>query len=146
MLSVRIRLPLEEAARRSNRDNSILRLGTEKVAEIFSPPFLIFIAKFLANESLFIHSVNESRSQLAFEKQRFSQGTTHQRLSARPKQYVREEKEALKEMAKIHPDKELIVGDGVEREMLYSGQAKEGTWGNNFCKTLIPRHITYRTQ
>ena len=63
-------------------------------------------------------------------------------IERRLKQYVREEKDgALKEMAKIHPDKELLIGDGVNRQLLnYAGgaakQAPSGYFGEEFLQDL----------
>ena len=86
----------------------------------------------------YIASMNPRKANLLLKNNGFGEGTTTSEIERRLKQYVREEKEeALKEMAKIHPDKELIVGDGVEREMLpYSGQAQGGYMGQQFLQNL----------
>ena len=49
----------------------------------------------------------------------FGEGKSTSEIERRLKQYVREEKDdALKEMAKIHPDKDLLIGDGINRQLL----------------------------
>jgi len=76
----------------------------------------------------YIASNSPRKANLLLRNNGFGEGKSTTEIERRLKAYVREEKEeALREMAKIHPDKELLVGDGVNREILnYSGQAKSG--------------------
>ena len=83
--------------------------------------------------------MNPRKANMLLKSNGFGEGQTTSEIERRLKQYVREEKEeALREMAKIHPDKELIIGDGVESEMLpYSGrQAQGGYMGQQFVQNL----------
>ena len=74
----------------------------------------------------------------------FGEGKSTSEIERRLKQYVREEKDdALKEMAKIHPDKDLLIGDGINRQLLNyagggqgQGTGSSGYFGEEFLQNL----------
>jgi hypothetical protein len=85
----------------------------------------------------YIASNNPRKANMLLRDNGFGEGKTTSEIERRLKQYVREERdEALKEMAKIHPDKELLIGDGQTRQLLnYSGD-KESFQGERFIQNL----------
>ena len=87
----------------------------------------------------YIASNNPRKANLLLRNNGFGEGKTTSEIERRLKQYVREEKDsALKEMAKIHPDKELLIGDGVSRQLLnYTGADKHRNYmGEEFIQNL----------
>jgi len=87
----------------------------------------------------YIASNNPRKANLLLRNNGFGEGKTTSEIERRLKQYVREEKDsALQEMAKIHPDKELLVGDGVSRELLnYTGADRHRNYmGEQFIQNL----------
>jgi len=67
----------------------------------------------------YIASMNPRKANVLLRNNGFGEGKTTSEIEARLKQYVREEREeAMREVAKIHPDKELLIGDGVNSELL----------------------------
>ena len=90
--------------------------------------------------------MNPRKANVLLRDNGFGEGKTTSEIEARLKQYVREDKEeALRQMARIHPDKELLVGDGVNRELLnYTGRDTHRNYmGEQFLqKTLTQPHIT----
>jgi|TARA_R110002020_G_scaffold239468_5_gene451998 hypothetical protein len=89
----------------------------------------------------YIASNNPRKANMLLRNNGFGEGKSTTEIERRLKQYVREEKdEALKEMAKIHPDKELLVGDGVNRQLLNATgaqpQGRSGYFGEEFLQDL----------
>jgi hypothetical protein len=90
----------------------------------------------------YIASNNPRKANMLLRNNGFGQGKSTTEIERRLKQYVREEKdEALREMAKIHPDKELLVGDGVKSQLLnYAGgeqpKGRSGYFGEEFLQNL----------
>ena len=87
----------------------------------------------------YIASNNPRKANMLLRNNGFGEGKTTSEIERRLKQYVREEKDsALKEMAKIHPDKELLIGDGVTRQLLnYTGADKHRNYmGEQFIQNL----------
>ena len=87
----------------------------------------------------YIASMNPRKANVLLRDNGFGEGSTTSEIEARLKEYVKEEKEeALRQMARIHPDKELLVGDGVNRELLnYTGKdAHRNYMGEQFLQNL----------
>jgi hypothetical protein len=90
----------------------------------------------------YIASNSPRKANLLLRNNGFGEGKSTTEIERRLKQYVREEKEeALKQLSKIHPDKELLLGDGVNRQLLnYSGEQKSkggsGYFGEEFLQNL----------
>jgi hypothetical protein len=90
----------------------------------------------------YIASNSPRKANLLLRNNGFGEGKSTTEIERRLKQYVREEKdEALKELSKIHPDKELLVGDGVNRQLLnYAGEGqpkgRSGYFGEEFLQNL----------
>tara|TARA_B100000941_G_C28506116_1_gene557430 strand:- start:2277 stop:2822 length:546 start_codon:yes stop_codon:yes gene_type:complete len=91
----------------------------------------------------YIASNNPRKANMLLRDNGFGEGKSTTEIERRLKQYVREEKDgALKEMAKIHPDKDLLMGDGVNRQLLnYAGggagrQSTSGYFGEEFLQDL----------
>lgn len=87
----------------------------------------------------YIASMNPRKANVLLRDNGFGEGKTTSEIEARLKQYVREDKEeALRQMARIHPDKELLVGDGVNRELLnYTGRETHRNYmGEQFLQNL----------
>lgn len=87
----------------------------------------------------YIASMNPRKANVLLRDNGFGEGKTTSEIEARLKQYVREDKEeALRQMARIHPDKELLVGDGVNRELLnYTGRDTHRNYmGEQFLQNL----------
>ena len=83
--------------------------------------------------------MNPRKANVLLRDNGFGEGKTTSEIEARLKQYVREDKEeALRQMARIHPDKELLVGDGVNRELLnYTGRDTHRNYmGEQFLQNL----------
>jgi len=90
----------------------------------------------------YIASNSPRKANLLLRNNGFGEGKSTTEIERRLKQYVREEKDdALKELSKIHPDKELLVGDGVNRQLLnYAGEGqpkgRSGYFGEEFLQNL----------
>jgi len=90
----------------------------------------------------YIASNSPRKANLLLRNNGFGEGKSTTEIERRLKQYVREEKdEALKQLSKIHPDKELLVGDGVKRQLLnYAGdeqpKGRSGYFGEEFLQNL----------
>tara|TARA_R110000787_G_scaffold56408_1_gene129678 strand:+ start:2895 stop:3440 length:546 start_codon:yes stop_codon:yes gene_type:complete len=90
----------------------------------------------------YIASNSPRKANLLLRNNGFGEGKSTTEIERRLKQYVREEKDdALKELSKIHPDKELLVGDGVNRQLLnYAGEGqpkgRSGYFGEEFMQNL----------
>jgi hypothetical protein len=87
----------------------------------------------------YIASMNPRKANVLLRNNGFGEGKTTSEIEARLKQYVREEREeAMREVAKIHPDKELLIGDGVNSELLnYTGRERHRNFnGQEFLQDL----------
>lgn len=87
----------------------------------------------------YIASMNPRKANVLLRNNGFGEGKTTSEIEARLKQYVREEREeAMREVAKIHPDKELLIGDGVSAELLnYTGRERHRNFnGQEFLQDL----------
>lgn len=87
----------------------------------------------------YIASMNPRKANVLLRENGFGEGKTTSEIEARLKQYVKEDREeALRQMARIHPDKELLVGDGVNRELLnYTGRESHRNFmGEQFLQNL----------
>jgi hypothetical protein len=85
----------------------------------------------------YIASNNPRKANMLLRNNGFGEGKSTTDIEKRLKMFVREEKEeALREMAKIHPDKELLVGDGVSSELLNYSGGKESFQGERFIQNL----------
>ena len=85
----------------------------------------------------YIASNSPRKANMLLRNNGFGEGKSTTDIEKRLKQYVREEKEeALREMAKIHPDKELLIGDGVSAQLLNYSGGKESFQGERFIQNL----------
>ena len=92
----------------------------------------------------YIASNNPRKANMLLRNNGFGEGKSTTEIERRLKQYVREEKDdALKEMAKIHPDKDLLMGDGVNRQLLNyagggqaQGAGRSGYFGEEYLQNL----------